>query len=306
MADPAHIRYGLQDKIGSKRLAALFNETMSETVSFNYIFPKLMTRFIADHPQYGIVKKTMTAGVTYLRIGAVADPQPKEHHPTITTKEKNDRARGRKIQKAGDVMDAICNIKGWQQHEYQQMVDLRLIDIIKINGTINIEATIRVSEALLIKYLQTVFYNLKSAANDANIVKEDFERAVRADINLTIINFAPRYDDRLLATTRTYSSGVKLQQELTKYSGTVPGLPILNYIVYPDIQHLHELSTWLRSRSEKKIRISMGREYRIYENAEDVDEDENTGENEVDDDTIDPEFIDGEIHMATVFTSSMI
>ncbi|CAH6420099.1 GIY-YIG family nuclease [uncultured virus] len=258
MHNPNIIRYGLYDRIGAKRLTQLFNESMHENVSFNHTFPKLMRRFIEEHPQYGITKKTMTEGVTYLRIGFVGDQAPKEHHPPLTVKEKNDKVRFQKRVILQNMKDMICQVTGWTSLQYQQMIDLRLITVIMFGKVINIEATIQVAKGHLVEYLHNKISKLNRVVRSAEDIRDDFLRAtfeikpnsIHSDIKDTTevdINTGTRCEARLRATNGTCNAVSTLEIALAKYTETVPGLPILNYIIYPDIQYMHNLAIWLKN-----------------------------------------------------------
>jgi len=44
------IRFGVNERIVTRRLSDTFNETTGNNVSFNMVFPKLMARFMSDYP----------------------------------------------------------------------------------------------------------------------------------------------------------------------------------------------------------------------------------------------------------------
>lgn len=271
MMNADNVRYGIHERVGAKKLAISFNNTMQENISFNHAFPKLMAKFIIDYPQYGIVKKTMTEGVTYIRIGLSRDPEPKAHYP-LTMKEKNDKSRAQKQEILKDLMNNICERKGWTHTQYQQMVDLKLVKAVKFNKVINIEATIRVSEGLLIGYIHDVLNRLTIVTKYAYTVRDDFLRATQTDNDLTPVNSADRYESRLLAAERTYDAGTKLGEEVARYNNTVAQLPVLDYIVYPNIQHLNELLTWLKQHSKYLTRLDMVKTHKEFEHMDIVND----------------------------------
>lgn len=96
MKDLTLFRYSPHEKVASKRLCNLFNQTRNENVSFNRAFPRLMSQFMEKHPQYGLCKRSTEDGIYYFGIGVIIDPI-KEKRPPLTKKEKNDRQRLKNI-----------------------------------------------------------------------------------------------------------------------------------------------------------------------------------------------------------------
>lgn len=271
MLDPQYIRFSIEDRIQSNKLTDLFNESTGLAISSNSIFPKLMKRFMDDYPQYGILKKSMTKGITYFYVGNAKEEIHGKKYPTKTIEERNNNVRDMRHYVLNNVMDAICQRASWTHLEYQRMVDLDFVTIVSLGGTINIEATIKICEGKLVEHIYKILADIISASNYAEIVKRDFVACTKSDINLTPINSSKRYQDRLLAAERTYDAGDKLQSTIREYERSVIGLPILDYIVYPNIQYLRELSEWLKANSKFNVERRMAREHKAFEYEEDVD-----------------------------------
>lgn len=265
ITNPAHMRYGIYERVGSKALCMNFNSIMKANASFNHTFPRLMKWFIDSYPQYEITKKIMTEGVVYLRIGLVSDPPPKERRPPLTKKEQNMKCRDKNNAILDDVMISLCQITGWTVNQYQTMVSLGLVSIMEMDNVINGTGTIIVTEGNLFRYIFGRIKCVNQIAKQAKQVKEDFENKTLEDLILSAPGNCQRYTARLAVSEITYDTGSKLEEMLNRYSGTVEQLPALNYIVYPNIQQLRELSAWLKNNSKYQTELNMRRQHKASE-----------------------------------------
>ena len=251
-----NIRKGTNESIRTKELATAFNIATSSQISYKNKLPQVMSKIMIDNPQLGITKKIKNYGTIYCGIGLSTDPTPKVNNPPLTTKEKNDRRALRNKHILESIKDIICQQSGWTKVQYQQMVNLSMIYIIRDGTYINIEAMICVTLGRLIQYINEKNIVLKQAEKYANLVKADFERCVGLD-SMLLENMGVTYTNRLLAAERTYDAGSRLSAAIVSYNNTIQNLPYVQHIVYPNIQYLQDLSSWLKSHSMHKTRTNM-------------------------------------------------
>lgn len=265
MQNPAFIRYGQYEKVSSKRLLTSFNETQHENISFNRIFPQLMTDYMAKFPQYDLIKKNITKGVFYYGLGLASDPVGVPKPAPLTTKQKNDRRRERHGVVLNELKDQIRQRTGWTEVEYQYLSSLRLLTSIRFDNTFNVEAIIYVTIGELIKYLVEAIAKLKELARCAEMVKIDYRQSKSLDLVVSPPDMAQSFTFRLKAAERTYCTGQELEQGIHHYMNGADKLPKLGYIVYPDIQYLSELAKWLKNRSKYRVQLKMSQVHFIYE-----------------------------------------
>ena len=174
----------------------------------------------------------------------------------MTEKERNDKRAIRNRQTLDTIQNIICQRTGWTSTQYNQMVNLGLIFLIRGKTGLNIEAIIAVIIGRLTQYVANKIQKLRKMENYAQLVKADFDRCTQLDLQL-MEDGTPIYTNRLMAATRTYDAGSKLEDGINSYTNIINNLPQLQYIEYPNIGHIYELAIWLKDNSMYKTRLDM-------------------------------------------------
>lgn len=261
--DPTHIRFGANEKIVTRRLVDHFNEVTGQSISLNKMFPKLMKQFIENNPDRGIMKKSRNEGIMYLGIGLFNDEAPKikradNLREKITVwEEKNERRAFRKRAEMDRLREEICVVTSWSDIEYQRLVNMGFINVIKNDNVVNLNAIIEVSRANIIAYTYNKIRKINHMIRGTNSVKLAYEAAIVQDNYLTTINNFPTYTNRLRVAPDVNSSLFQLEKELAGYNNSLVDMPKITHIVYPNIQHINSLVSWLKSHNVHKTRKDM-------------------------------------------------
>lgn len=251
-----YIRKGINESIRTYELAMTFNNITGNNVTHKNKLPQLMSRIMLEHPELSITKKVRNYGTVYVGIGLSTSPPAEPRRPPMTDKEKNDKRAIRNRHTLDTIKDIICRRTGWTIIQYQQMVNLGLICIIRGKTGPNIEAIIAIMVGRLTQYVANKIQKLQKLEKYAQLVKADLSRCTQLDLQLTE-NETPIYTNRLMAATRTYDAGTKLEKEINSYTNILQSLPQLQYIEYPNIQHIYELAIWLKDNTMYKTRLDM-------------------------------------------------
>ena len=254
--NPNYIRKGINESIRTYELAIAFNNITGNHITHKNKLPQLMSRIMVEHPEFLITKKVRNYGTIYIGIGLSTNPPSKVRRPPMTDKEKNDRRAIRNRKVLDTIQETICRNTGWTIMQYQQMVNLGLICIIRDDTVPNIEAIIAIIIGRLTQYVASKIQKIKRFERHAKLVKADFDRCTQLDLQL-MENGSPIYTNRLMAATRTFDIGIKLEMTINNYVNVVKNLPQLQYIKYPDIQNMYELAKWLKENSMYKTRLDM-------------------------------------------------
>ena len=268
MLDSLYIRYGINEKVLTSRLCSVFNNVMKQDISFNAAFPAFMLQFMKDHSQYNILKKHRKEGIMYIGIGLVTDSVKREREVSITSHERKEAKLQREKMKSErrklrnrvivrELRDIIRSKTGWSDIEYNQLINLGFIHMYKNGKEYNITAMIESARANIRDYIYERIEHLQSFVPTATFMKNSFIKATNEDITLSQINEFPTYTERLKAAESTYTVGNKLAREIIKYTDRTQMLPQLDDIVYPDIQHLSQIATWLKKNSSYRTSRDM-------------------------------------------------
>ena len=276
MLNSSITRFGVNEKIVTRRLSDTFNQTTHHNVSFNMVFPRLMSRFIHEHPHLNITKKTRKEGATYLGVGLVTDPVPIERGPTLTIKNTKhtsctpDKKPHFRRNILHQIKKEILQRTGWTDVNYRELIHMDFISIFPTNSGYDIDATIKVAESFIIQYVYGKISKLISAGRHAEHVKNDFERSSIHDAFQTSQQQISIYTERNKVASTITSSLDLLNKHIKSYLNSVPNLPLINHIVYPDIQYFKNLSIWLSNHSPAKTYLQMKREHSSMEHLPDT------------------------------------
>jgi hypothetical protein len=268
ITNPVYIRLGVNEMIRSKELAEYLSVLTGTHITHTRKLPNIMTDIITKSPELNIIKKIKTNGTVYIGLTIANNPVAKSRNPPLNTQQKNERRRARNTEILNTIKIKICEQCGWTEQQYQQMCNLGLIQVIRDGNVINISCMITVAVGNLIKYIYDKILILKREERRALIIKEDFNKAQRNDSILSINTDAVIYTNRLLSAQITYDTGDKLSRAINSYINTINNLPIIDDIVYPNIQGLIDLSTHLKSNSMFKTRKDMAEKQESSNNQE--------------------------------------
>lgn len=255
--DPRYIRFGPNESIKTMVLADCFNKTMNENLAYKNTFPKLMMRFISEYPLLAIIKEVKNYGTIYRGIGLASDPIPEKKKAHIVRKEYNITYRGRSAKFLDEAETKICAQCNWTANQYRQMGNLGLIELAKDGKSLNLEATIYLIMGRLVSYVRNKNLKLMMSVKSAMSVKIAFSKAILWDKVLSEGNGTPVYTNRLLIAEETYTAGEKLERDTNLYKSRIQSLPILSFIIYPNLEEVSDLITWLKSNSLYKTRLDM-------------------------------------------------
>lgn len=256
LCNPDYIRRGINESVRTSELTNSFNNATGECITHTNKLPQFMSRFMFEYPDLSIKKQVKNYGTIYKGIGLYVDPTPEPKRPPLTIKEKNEKRAIRNRIFLDGIQEDVCNMSGWSISQYQQMVNLGHIYIIRTEIGVNIEAIISVAMGRLTQYVNEKIIKLRRLEKYAKLVKVDYEGCTKLDLE-RIKDTGPIYTNRLAAATRTYDACNKLERGITNYLNTIGNLPQLQYIVYPDIQQLQVLAEWLKMNSMHKTRQDM-------------------------------------------------
>lgn len=268
MLNPTYIRYGICERIVTSKLVVTFNQVTQQNITFNSTFPKLMARFMQEHPHLNISKKLRTEGTTYIGVGLVDGPIFNNKQLPITPykrdKEREQRAKDKYNQKvlvnrriAGELKDAICQKTQWSIVQYDQLINLHMIPVFMNKNRYNLDAMIEATRANIIYFTYHKIEKLDRFTAHATVTKEAFIMAMKHDNDLSVINNFPTYTERLKVAEVTYATGDTLLKKIRRYNNIMQNLPQIDHIVYPNIQHLTDLANWLKENSMHRTRKDM-------------------------------------------------
>jgi hypothetical protein len=263
MINPTYIRFGTNESVVTKQLSTYFNEISGRNVSHNHEFPKLMEIFMRYNPQYKITKKHRTEGMVYLGVGLATEPIPKLKTPITNIeirakwKEKNDLRALRKRNIADELKREIQRLTQWTDIEYQHMVNMGFITILKNGAIYNLDGIIIMATANIIAHTYNSINKLEQTIRGANSIKSAYERAITQDEELSNLHDFPTYTNRLRVAPDVNNMIDRLQREIARYNNSIVDLPKINHIVYPDIQYSVALVTWLKSHNMYQTRRDM-------------------------------------------------
>ena len=247
--DPNFIRLGSNEIVRTTELTENFNASTGENISHTVKLPRFMRRLMSEYPNLGIIKRISSYGTIYVGI-ALSHTIP--HNPQtlpLTLKSREDTWEINAGALLNNYKDSICAKMGLTTLQYQQMINLRLIYVVHDNKDINIDATHAATLGRLTEYVHIKIKKLKSEESSALLVNNDFTNTINQDIVLSTVMQKPVYTNRLKAAERTYFAGDKLERSINIYLNTINNLPILPYIIYPDIPNLLHLVRELKERS---------------------------------------------------------
>lgn len=274
ITNPLVTRFGVNEKVVTRRLTDVFNETTGNNISFNLVFPKLMSRFMSEHPQYNISKKNRKEGTTYLGVGLVTDSVPFDRGTRLTPEDrekayqdpKNEKRMQFRRETLHNMKSEILNKTGWTEINYRQLINLDFISIFPTRVGYDIEATIKVAETNIIRYIYDKISILEEVTGNAKIIKYAFEKAIDHDTVLTKLHKFPTYTNRNKVASETYIAGDGLDRKIKRYVNSTQDLPYINHIVYPDIQQLQMLADWLKINSMFRVGQAMKQEQTAIDN----------------------------------------
>ncbi|CAH6420103.1 Hypothetical protein HVR_LOCUS1098 [uncultured virus] len=282
--DPRYIRLGANANIRTKELTNIFHEATGIYLSHTSKLPQIMKKIMNDHPDLMITKKVRTNGTFYMGLDSVDSPIPEPKKPALTPKERSEKHILRKRELLNNACNEICKKTGWTITQYQTLVDLNILYIVQDYRMVDIDNTILVTIGRLVQYINEEKIKFRTLEYKGNICKSDFIKAMGWDLGLTTEETGPIFTNRLTAAERTFKVGSMIKQHLDRYTLNLSNLPRLPNIVYPNIQHLYDLATWLKDNSLYNTRRDMAKEQNDFEyetpeavdwDLTDPDEDEN-------------------------------
>lgn len=255
--DPKYIRINSNDSVKTMILGQEFNRVMNECVAYKNSFPKLMSRLILEYPNLLITKKVKNYGTVYQGIGLSGAPSPCSKKIPLTRKEIKDNYNKRQRLFADQAQQDICQRCNWTTNQYRQMGNLSLIELAKDGKMLNIEATIYLIMARLVLYIREKNLKLTKTMDLSLSIKIAFEKALELDAIASKENNIPVYTNRLVMAKETYKAGEKLRRALASYMNTMQNLPILDFILYPNMEEISVLINWLKNNSLFKTQFSI-------------------------------------------------
>jgi len=244
-----HIRIGPNETVRTSELSEYFSEITGQKTSHTCKFPRLMKKFMIDHPNLSITKKVRNYGTIYIGLGLAPLPQAKFKRPALIMKNASDRRLARNYFLLDNIRDAICQKTGWSIIQYQQMVNLGLVYVIRDDNVTNVDAMIIVSKARILLYVNEVKNKLMRKSVLANIAVNNSMRAAVEDKILTKKNSMYMYTNRLLIAEKTYIAGYQLEVMIQSYVNKTADLPQIEHFTYPNIQNLSITAVWLKDNS---------------------------------------------------------
>ena len=263
MNDESLIKFGKDRKIITTRLVSLFNQTTGQNISFNHTFPKLMQRYMENNSRGEIVKKVMTEGTVYLGVGLAVDEEykPRSAGPCFNPrlKEKQERRASRRKIEIDNLRERICAESGWSDIEYMGLTNMRFITVIMNEDVYDIISIINIAKTNIIIHTHNSMNKLNKIVRGAKLAVKAFHDATEKDYLLSNTENDICYVNRLQIAPDTHSVGDLLDKDIKRFNNSIVGLPRIDHIVYPDIQHLESIVSWLKSRSVHELRKEMSK-----------------------------------------------
>lgn len=170
------------------------------------------------------------------------------------------------------IKNEILQRTGWTEINYRELINMDYISMFPTNRGYDIDATIKVAESYIIRYVYNIINKLILAGQSAQHVKEDFERSTEHDAVQTEQQQISVYTERNKVASTIKPAVDELNKRLKSYLNSVTNLPVMNHIVYPNIQYFEELVNWLNIRSLVKTKLQMKREHAAMEHVSDTEE----------------------------------
>ena len=146
----------------------------------------------------------------------------------------------------------ICLETNWNDIEYQRVVNMGFITIIKNGNICNIQAIIIMATANIIAYTYNSINKLEGIIRGVRSVINAFEKAIDQDTYLTTLHNFPTYTNRLRIAPDVNTTIQLIDTEIARYNNSLVDLPRINHIVYPNIQYFKSLAIWLKSHNVKQ------------------------------------------------------
>ena len=312
MLNPLIIRYDINEKIVTRKLSDLFNKTTGNNISFNMVFPRLMTRFMNEYTQFNITKKARKEGATYIGVGLVADPILTERRTELIHRDHEEAFRKRNVDKRKEykreilwqIKNEILQRTSWTEINYRELINMNFISMFPTSEGYDIDATIKIAESFIIRYVYNKISKLTSAGQTAEHIKKDFQKSTEQDAFQTTLQRFPIYTQRNIVAPTIQPAVKELNKRIKSYVNTVPNLPVINHIVYPNIQYFRDLIDWLNRNSLVKTVLKMKREQATMEYVLDGDIEETAAERVFDEDIEETEETEAQrlIHARTLVT----
>lgn len=209
---------------------------------------RYMTQFIKDHPQYAITTNITFKGITYVGIGLFKET-PDEldarkdnliwyNNPIINNPPKTD---------FNQICMSICEKTNWTQSQYNKICNLKLITFLYNGKDYNLDATVKVTEANIVRYIYDNIAKLRTVSASALTMKTKFKSAIVMDLDLSIQYDVPQYNNMLHAANEASIFKEELEDMIAQFNNNIEALPRIDTIVYPDFDVLLSLIEWLQN-----------------------------------------------------------